>query len=40
MIESTNFSGDQSARNDAFSFYSMTVISYLESAVPNYVENL
>lgn len=31
---------DQSARNDAFSFYSMTVISYLESAVPNYVENL
>ena len=29
-----------STREDAFTFYSMTVISYLESAVPNYVENL
>jgi hypothetical protein len=40
MIESADFNGGQSARNDAFSFYSMTVISYLESAVSNYVENL
>ncbi|MFT5572448.1 MAG: rubrerythrin [Cryomorphaceae bacterium] len=30
----------KSSRSDAFTFYSMTVISYLESAVPNYVENL
>lgn len=30
----------ESARADAFTFYSMVVVSYLESAVPNYVENL
>lgn len=29
-----------SARQDAFTFYAMAVISFLESAVPNYVENL
>ncbi|NND81583.1 MAG: hypothetical protein HKN50_04070 [Gammaproteobacteria bacterium] len=29
-----------SSRTDQFTFYSMTVVSYLESAVPNYVENL
>ena len=31
---------NSSAREDAFTFYSMTVISFLESAVPNYVDNL
>ena len=28
------------AREDAFTFYSMSAISFLESAVPNYVDNL
>jgi hypothetical protein len=28
------------ARTDAFSFYSLAMISFLESAVPNYVQNL
>jgi hypothetical protein len=28
------------ARTDAFTFYSLAMISYLESAVPNYVQNL
>lgn len=30
----------ETCRADAFTFYSMVVVSYLESAVPNYVENL
>lgn len=31
---------NERSRTDAFSFYSLTIISYLESAVPIYVENL
>jgi hypothetical protein len=31
---------NSSAREDAFTFYGMSVVSLLESAVPNYVDNL
>ena len=40
MTETHRSPAASDARRDQFTFYSMTIISYLESAVPNYVKNL